>query len=108
MVERLYLSAPQIAKAIGFSRRWVTTMAAAGKIPGAYQPAGPGGEWRFEERAFWVWWQTTLRREGASWRPEPVTKLAKAPATGVGSSESPLRRRLREWRVNVSRGGSTK
>ncbi len=27
-----------------------------GKIPGAFQPAGPGGSWRFDETLFWRWW----------------------------------------------------
>ena len=36
-----YLTARALAKTYGFSPRYWTRLAAQGKVPGAYQPAGP-------------------------------------------------------------------
>jgi len=48
MAERRYVSAAHLAKPTGFSRRWLIARAAAGQIPGACQPNGSHGAWRFD------------------------------------------------------------
>jgi hypothetical protein len=45
----------EIAKEYGFSSRYWIKLAAAGGIPGAWQPSGPGGSWVFDRREFRLW-----------------------------------------------------
>lgn len=61
-----YISSTTLAKRYGFSSRHWTSLAAAGKLPGAYQPSGTGGKWVFDEAAFRRWWGTSMRR-GSQW-----------------------------------------
>jgi hypothetical protein len=58
--------AAEIAKEFGFTSRYWIKLAAAGKIPGARQPSGPGGSWVFDMREFRLWW--------ASREPIPTRK----------------------------------
>ncbi len=51
-----YVSAAYLAERTSLTTRWFTGQACEGKIPGAVQPAGPGGAWRFDEDQFWRWW----------------------------------------------------
>src|SRR5579872_3447629 len=107
MTIRRHLSTAELASATGFSTRWFTANAAAGRIPGAYQPMGPGGGWRFEERAFWQWWHTTAHQEDSSWRPSiaAVSSSGAASSDVVRTSESPLEQRLRQLRGAASASG---
>jgi hypothetical protein len=105
MPERRYVSAAHLAKLTGFTSHWLTTRAAQGKIPGACQPGGPGGAWRFDEEEFWRAWNSSIKRE-EKWHP---STSAPAVVTGGGESsgkgritESPLKRRLRELRKSDS------
>jgi len=68
MAERRHVSAAYLAQRTEFSTHWFTAKAAAGQIPGAYQPSGPGGEWRFDEIEFWRWWNSSRKKE-EKWRP---------------------------------------
>jgi hypothetical protein len=45
---RSQLTAPDLAREYGFTARHWTRLAAAGRVPGARQPAGPNGQWLFE------------------------------------------------------------
>lgn len=67
MSERRYLTAAELAKHTRLSARWFT--AHAREIPGACQPAGARGAWRFDERAFWRWWTERESKGGPGWRP---------------------------------------
>ena len=51
-----YVSAAYLSECTSLTARWFTGQACEGKIPGAVQPAGPGGAWRFDEARLWVWW----------------------------------------------------
>ena len=42
------LTAKAISERYGFTPRHWTRLAAAGKVPGAYQPGGDGGQWVFD------------------------------------------------------------
>ncbi len=57
-----YVSAAYLSERTSLSKRWFTGQACEGKIPGAVQPIGPGGAWRFDEDQFWRWWQSKERK----------------------------------------------
>jgi hypothetical protein len=57
------LPASQIAKEYGFTARHWTRLAAAGKLPGTYQPSGEGGKWLFDAQVFGKWFKQNNRRE---------------------------------------------
>lgn len=50
-----HLSASQLAERYGFTARHWTRQAAAGNIPGAYQPSGNHGHWLFDLAVFQRW-----------------------------------------------------
>ncbi len=56
MTTRRHVSAAHLAQRTGLTARWFTGAACEGKIPGAVQPSGPGGAWRFDEAKFRRWW----------------------------------------------------
>ena len=62
------LRASEIAARYGLSSRYWIKMAAAGRIPGAWQPSGPGGGWLFDQAQF-VAWREASKRRAMSWRP---------------------------------------
>jgi hypothetical protein len=97
MPERRHVSAAYLVGLIGFSSHWLTDLAAAGKIPGACQPSGPGGAWRFDEVEFWRWWNSRTKKEQI-WRPSSGEAANGGDvSSGKGRiTESPLRRRLKE------------
>ena len=61
-----YVSAAYLSECTSLTARYFTGRACEGKIPGAVQPSGPGGAWRFDEAQFWAWWK---RRERQAWQP---------------------------------------
>ena len=61
-----HVSATHLAARTGLTPRWFTGQACEGRIPGAVQPSGPGGAWRFDETRFWRWWE---EREREPWQP---------------------------------------
>ncbi len=61
-----YVSAAYLAERTSLTTRWFTRQACEGRIPGAIQPAGLGGAWRFDEAKFWVWWS---ERGRTPWYP---------------------------------------
>src|SRR5262245_23303425 len=60
------LRASEIAGRYGLSSRYWIKMAAAGRIPGAWQPSGPGGAWLFDKAQF-VHWRETQKRRAPEW-----------------------------------------
>ena len=75
-----YVSAAYLSERTSLTARWFTGQACEGKIPGAVQPAGPGGAWRFDEAQFWAWWSEKGRepwyppidrRDSDIYGPEP-------------------------------------
>ncbi len=61
-----YVSAAYLSERTSLTARWFTGQACEGRIPGAVQPAGPGGAWGFDEARFWVWWS---ERGRTPWYP---------------------------------------
>ncbi len=61
-----YVSAAYLSERTSLTTRWFTRQACEGKIPGAVQPNGPGGAWRFDEDQFWRWWG---EKERKPWYP---------------------------------------
>ena len=61
-----HVSATHLAARTGLTARWFTGQACEGRIPGAVQPSGPRGAWRFHEAKFWRWWD---EREREQWQP---------------------------------------
>lgn len=103
MSERRHTTAAALAKETGLSARWFTAKAAKGKIPGAYQPAGERGAWRFDPELFWRWWDAQRAREGREWQPSIGAGRPGGDASSVRAvnSGSPLRQRLKEWRKSA-------
>jgi hypothetical protein len=60
------LRASQIAAEYGFTGRHWIRQASEGKIPGARQPSGPGGQWLFDAKLFAAWWESR-KREVVAW-----------------------------------------
>jgi len=76
---------------MGFSTRQVVRLASRGVIPGAHQPSGPGGAWKFDLKEFEEWWESTKAKpdtwSGIGWD---------APQRRIEKSEKPLRKRLKK------------
>ncbi len=90
-----YVSAAYLAERTSLTTRWFTGQACEGKIPGAVQPIGPGGAWRFDEDQFWRWWQSKERKP---WYPSIGRKGRDAgravPCARVEDADSRLERLL--------------
>ena len=102
------LRAPEIAARYGFTPRYWTKRAAAGNIPGARQPSGPGGGWLFDRDLFESWWRDLPRRESVSWRGYTGEErsggaFSSAPDAATGAAS---RRRIEELLSGVLGNGS--
>ncbi len=69
-----YVSAAYLAERTSLTTRWFTAKACEGNIPGAVQPSGPRGAWRFDEDKFWRWWNEKGREP---WQP-PLGRMGRA------------------------------
>jgi hypothetical protein len=76
------LKASDIARDYGCTPRYWSRMAAQGRIPGARQPSGPGGQWLFDTAVFQRWWQG-LQREVTAWPGYIVEAKSIGPAPSV-------------------------
>ena len=87
-----YVSAAYLAERTSLTTRWFTGQACEGKIPGAVQPIGPGGAWRFDEARFWAWWNERGREP---WQPSTrgAENGGRGPG-GTGASDGNLLERL--------------
>ena len=108
MAATKHVAIATLAEQTGMSARWFTRMAVGGKIPGAVQPGGPGGAWRFDERQFWAWWNSRTRRAANEWQTSTSAGNSGGDVSAVRAvnSASPLRQRLKALRESASRGGS--
>ena len=88
-----HVSAAHLAQQTGLTTRWFTAAACEGRIPGAVQPSGPGGAWRFDEARFWVWWK---ERERQPWQPSTngENNGGLEPSETAGSDDNLLERLL--------------
>lgn len=96
MTNRTQWTSSQIAAEYGFSSRYWIKQAAAGKVPGARQPSGPGGQWLFDHADFTLYWSGCVR-EVVEWRP-PVKTVgrSRAPVVTVEMSAAARRQRTEE------------
>src|SRR5205085_9113108 len=62
------LTTKEAADKCRLSERRMIRLAADGRIPGAFQPAGPHGAWRFDAVEFRTW-LTGTRAKGDKWHP---------------------------------------
>jgi integrase len=100
------LRASEIARAYGFTSRYWIRLAAAGKVPGAWQPSGPGGGWLFDHAEFAAWRQASKRRT-TRWRqstgeakgigPGPNGKGREYRRSLATTNRAIAERRFREW-----------
>lgn len=49
------IRASDLSARYGFTGRYWIKLAAAGRIPGAWQPSGPRGQWVFDRAKFTIW-----------------------------------------------------
>src|SRR6266436_6143047 len=101
------LTATQVAQEHGFTPRHWTRQAAAGKIPGARQPSGPGGQWLFDAAMLRRWWETR-KREVEAWpgyTAEGVS-IGRAPSVRTESTGEASRQRTERLLSNVLGRGS--
>ena len=82
------VGASRISDEFGFTPRYWTRMAAQGKIPGAWQPSGPGGAWLFNlpMMRHWKADQTAAVSRQANWTP-PTRQYQKI--SGKPAADSP-------------------
>ncbi len=66
MSQPRYVTARYLAAQTGMSARYFRNLAAQGKLPGAVQPSGPGGAWRFDLQQFNRWWKSK-EVKGVKW-----------------------------------------
>ena len=103
-----HLTASQIATDYGFTARHWIRMAAAGKVPGAYQPGGQGGKWLFDAQAFARWFKNTNRRV-ESWPgyTKEAKSIGRVPSVKVSNTEAPLRQQIDGWLKDALKNGKT-
>ena len=101
------VTAKQIAVRTGFSVRQVTRLASAGIIPGAHQPCGLHGGWRFSLDKFEAWWSASERR-GQQWVSTGEDRSGgRAPSVRDENTGHRLKHRLRQSLNDVIGNGST-
>ena len=88
-----YVSAAYLSERTSLSARWFTGQACEGKIPGAVQPIGPGGAWRFDEDQFWRWWQSKERKP---WYPSTTRRVRDTGEVAISATDWEDDNRLRK------------
>ncbi len=88
-----YVSASYLSERTSLSARWFTGQACEGKIPGAVQPIGPGGAWRFDEDQFWRWWQS---KERQPWYPSMGRRVRDTGGAAISATDWEADNRLRK------------
>ena len=73
IVECQFVSAGYLARKTGLTTRYWTQRAIRGEVPGAFQPSGYRGAWRFDLEEFENWWNGT--------------KVLKCPATSTSAAK---------------------
>ncbi len=88
-----YVSAAYLSERTSLTARWFTGQACEGRIPGAVQPAGPGGTWRFDEDQFWRWWG---EKERTPWYPSIGRKGRDTGRDAIGATAEEAQTHLRK------------
>src|ERR1041385_6394850 len=100
-----HVTASYLAEQTGFSARQLTGLARQRRIPGAVQPTGPRGGWRFDETLFWRWWHA--RAQERKWQPSigAGRRGGAASSVTVTSSADPLKQKIDARLKEFSRAG---
>jgi hypothetical protein len=84
------LKAADVARDYGFTARYWIKLAASGRVPGAWQPSGPGGAWLFDERQFLAWREESKRKAMSCQESIAGAKsIGRAPSVRVESTAKP-------------------
>ena len=102
------LRASDISRQYGLTARHWIRLAAAGKVPGAWQPAGEKGAWLFDAEQF-AQWRKAKKREAVTWQPS----ISEAKSSGRGPSvkveiDGQASRRLTEQLLKSVLGSGSK
>ncbi len=100
------IGASAIAADYGFTPRHWIAQAAAGKIPGAYQPSGARGKWMFDRETFERWWSAS-RKEVSAWPGHfsAAKPIGRAPSVTVESSGQACARRVSQLLKSACENG---
>ena len=101
------LRASEIAREFGFTARHWVRLAAAGKIPGAWQRC-PGSGWLFDRRQF-IAWREAAKRRAVQWQPSIAEEKGIGPAPSVkgGNTGTPSKPTIEQLLNDVLGNGST-
>ncbi len=88
-----YISAAYLSERTSLTARWFTGQACEGKIPGAVQPNGPGGAWRFDEDQFWRWWGEKGRKP---WYPSMRRRARDTGGAAISETAASAERHLKQ------------
>jgi hypothetical protein len=102
------IPAKLIAARTGFSVRQITRLASQGKIPGAHQPCGRGGGWRFSLDQFEAWWKASEPKGQQSWASTGVDRSGgRVPSVQDENTGHRLKHRLKQSLNDVIANGLT-
>jgi hypothetical protein len=101
------LTAAQVADEFGFTARHWIRLAAQGRIPGACQPSGHGGQWQFDEKQFRKW-RKSREREVTAWPGfiAEAKSIGVAPSVQVGSTGEASRHQIGQLLKSALERGS--
>jgi len=101
------LKATDLADRYGFTARYWIKLAAAGRVPGAWQPSGPGGAWLFDEAQFAAWREAT-KRKVTTWPGyiAEVAPIGAAPSVRAENTGAASRRQIEQSLKSVLGLGS--
>ncbi|WP_371259447.1 helix-turn-helix domain-containing protein [Bradyrhizobium sp. URHD0069] len=101
------LKASEVAARYGLSARHWTRLAAAGKVPGAWQPVGARGHWLFNAEALDTWRKNNLK-EVSQWQgfTSGATSGGAAPSVKIKSSGLASKQRIEQLLKSVLGNGS--
>lgn len=105
-MSRAGATASELVIHFGMTARYWTRMASEGKVPGAWQPSGPGGKWLFDLDAVRRWQRSRIR-EVAAW-PGYISagkRIGVAPSVRARNIDSPSAPQIEELLKSVCGNG---
>lgn len=105
-MSRAHIKASEVSARYGFTTRYWIRLAAAGKLPGAWQNE-PGGHWQFDAAAL-AKWQRGRVREVDQWQgfTREVQPIGRAPSVRVSSTGEASKQKIEQLLKNVLGDGS--
>lgn len=100
MPHHRYVRAADLTAEFGFTDRHWIKQAAAGRVPGAFQPFGPHSTWVFDIETVRAWWaEVGIRPE-----PTPTPRLYKQASHRL-TAKPPIRRDLSKQLAALRQAG---